>query len=58
MHNSSCGYSWTDKSEAGFYPVEIGSNGQVVDLILWTISETDVGVVNKNVVNLQLGGSV
>jgi hypothetical protein len=39
-------------------PVGTGSKGQVVDLILWTISETDVGVFNENVVKLQLGGSV
>lgn len=35
----------------------IGLKGQVVDLIFWTISETDVGLVHDNLLKLQLGGS-
>lgn len=36
----------------------ISSKVQVVDLICFTISETDVEVVNENLVKLQQGGSV
>jgi hypothetical protein len=40
------------------FALAIGSKGQVVDLIFWTISETDVGLVLDNLLKLQLGGSV
>lgn len=40
------------------FALGIGSKGQVVDLIFWTISETVVGLVLENVLKLQLVGSV
>jgi hypothetical protein len=38
--------------------VGLSSKWQVVDLIFFTISGTDVEVVNENFVKLQLGGSL